>query len=210
VPDSTQRRRFLNNENEDTTDAQSDAPVHWNILVAENISKLGLQIQKELMGNILVSYLIEWCETIDVRRPGVAYLDTCIVYDSGTHNTAVVPKSPDANVYMNIPHNLLDPVLQSAAEDLMIFLEQTFWCNVDVFKCMQAAQALAKRGLNVDRCFIGLSPGGVGQSLYSALIARMHAALHAYFDPSIWFLDEELRKQVEQFVGCMILTGRVV
>jgi hypothetical protein len=197
------------NDGEDTTDAQGDAPVHWNILVAENISKLGLQIQKELMGTVLISYLIEWCETMDVRRPGVAYLDTCVVYESGSKNTAVVPKSPTANVYMNIPHSLLDPVLEASAENLMVFLEQTFWGNVDVFKCMQAAQALAKRGLNVDRCFIGLSPGGVGQSLYSALIAKMHGALHAYFDPSIWYLDEELRKQVEQFVGCIILTGRV-
>ena len=40
----------------------------------------------------------------------------------------------------------------------------------DVFLCCQAALALAKRGFNVDRCFMGESPGGVGQSLFPLLI----------------------------------------
>ncbi len=52
--------------------------------------------------------------------------------------------------------------------------------------------------------------GGVGQSLYSSLLANTYGPLHTYFDPSIWYLDEELRKQVEQFVGCVLLTGRSV
>ena len=38
---------------------------------------------------------------------------------------------------------------------------------VGSFAVRQAAIALAKRGENLDRCFIGVSPGGVGQSLYS-------------------------------------------
>ena len=37
----------------------------------------------------------------------------------------------------------------------------------------QAALALAKRGENIDRLFIGISPGGVGQSLYTANLAAM-------------------------------------
>ena len=73
---------------------------------------------------------------------------------------------------------------------------------------MNVAQALAKRGLNIDRCFIGISPGGVGQSLYSMLLAQVYKSSHAYFDPNMWYLDEELRKQVESFVGCIILTGQ--
>ena len=31
---------------------------------------------------------------------------------------------------------------------------------------------------------------------------------HSYFDPNIWHLDEELRKQVESFAKCFILTGQ--
>jgi len=80
-------------------------------------------------------------------------------------------------------------------DGLRCFYRQTFWANVEVFGCMQAAQALARRGENIDRCFMGLSPGGVGQSLYSMHLAAMYGSLHVYFDPSIWYHDEELRKQ---------------
>ncbi len=137
-----------------------EAPVHWNVITAENISRLGLQIQKELMGERLIAYIVEWCETPDVRRPGVAYQDTCIAYDTDGDNTKNIRKSPSNNVYMRVPHALLDPVGMDAANSLLRFYEQTFWCNQPVFACFQAAQALAKRGENLDRCFIGLSPGG--------------------------------------------------
>ena len=40
------------------------------------------------------------------------------------------------------------------------------------------------------------------------LLANVYKSAHCYFDPNIWYLDEELRKQVEQFVGCMVLTGQ--
>ena len=71
-----------------------------------------------------------------------------------------------------------------------------------------AALALAKRGLNIDKLFIGVSPGGVGQSLYSSLLHAMHEGSAAYFDPNVWYHDDELRKQVEQWSHCWILTGQ--
>ncbi len=119
-----------------------------------------------------------------------------------------VPKSPDNNVYLRIPHPLLDPVLDSMKRDIRKFYSESFWCNVQVLKCMQAAMALAKRGENIDRCFIGVSPGGVGQSLMSAHMAAMLGHLHAFIDPNIWYHDDELRKQVEQFVGRIVLTAQ--
>ena len=88
------------------------------------------------------------------------------------------------------------------------FYEQTFWCNLNVFKCFQAATAIAKRGFNVDRCFVGVSPGGVGQSLYSLHLSETYKHNHSFFDPNIWHLDEELRKQVGSFAKCFILTGQ--
>ena len=97
---------------------------------------------------------------------------------------------------------------KSANFELKKFYSQTFWCNVDVFRCCQAAIAIAKRGLNVDRCFIGISPGGVGQSLYSLHLSEMYKHNHVYFDPNIWYLDEELRKQVETFARAFIMTGQ--
>ncbi|CAE7889193.1 unnamed protein product [Symbiodinium sp. KB8] len=36
----------------------------------------------------------------------------------------------------------------------------------------------------------------------------MYKHRHSFFDPNIWHLDEELRKQVESFAKCFILTGQ--
>ena len=119
-------------------------------------------------------------------------------------------KGPQNDSYVKIPHPLLDPVMDANMERLQLFYERTFWCNLDVLKCFQAAIAIAKRGFNVDRCFIGISPGGVGQSLYSHHLSEMYKHNHSYFDPNIWHLDEELRKQVESFAKCFILTGQEV
>ena len=65
-------------------------------------------------------------------------------------------------------------------------LLKTFWAA--------EAQALAKRGENLDRCFIGVSPGGVGQSLYSTFLDAMYGPAHAFFDPNIWYDDQELNR----------------
>ncbi len=183
--------------------------VHWNIHTAARLCTVGLQIQKEMLQERIISFVVERCETSDMRKPGCCYVDACVLYDTApdTH-LAFVPKSPANNVYVRIPQALMDPVLISAQAELQTFYSQTFWCNLDVFLCCQAAQALAKRGENLDRCFIGLGPGGVGQSLYSAHLAAMYGRLHAFFDPNIWYHDDELRKQIEQLVGCIILTAQ--
>ncbi len=186
----------------------TEAPVHWNILVAGALNRVGLQIQKEMLEERIISFVIEWCETPDVRAPGCCYVDVCVLYDSLGENARFVSKSPTNNVYLRIPHPLLDPVLDDAKQALRKFYSESFWCNVQVFKCMQAAMALAKRGENIDRCFIGVSPGGVGQSLMSAHIAAMLGHLHAFIDPNIWYHDDEFRKQVEQFVGRIVLTAQ--
>ena len=44
----------------------------------------------------------------------------------------------------------------------------------EVFQCCQAATALAKRGENIVRCFIGVSPGGVlEEQLFASLVASL-------------------------------------
>ena len=35
----------------------------------------------------------------------------------------------------------------------------------------------------------------------------MYGHNFAYFDPNIWYNEDEMRKQVEQLNGCFILTG---
>jgi hypothetical protein len=171
----------------------AETPLHWNFITATAISKVGLQIQRELLEERTISYLIEWCHTPDNRSAGVAFTDISVMYDVDGHNIKLVPKSPDHNLYLSVPRPLLDPVLEDARQELVLFYSQTFWSNVVVFKCFQAAIALAMRGENIDRCFIGVSPGGVGQSLYSGHLASMFGPLHTFFDPNIWYHDDEIR-----------------
>lgn len=38
----------------------------------------------------------------------------------------------------------------------------------------------------------------------------MYGANFAYFDPNIWWNEDEMRKQIEQLNGCFVLTGRVI
>ena len=52
-----------------------------------------------------------------------------------------VDRSPDNDIYVRIPHPLLDPVLASAEERLTHFYSTTFWCNAQVFQCQQVGCA---------------------------------------------------------------------
>ena len=125
---------------------------------------------------------------------------------------ACVPLTRDRvkNFYMRVPHCIHGQVPVNVRERLQKFYAQTFWGNEPVFRCCQAAQALAKRGENVVRLFIGLSRGGVGQSLYSAHLQAMYGHNFGFFDPNIWWDETEMRKQIEQYSSCCILTGQEV
>ena len=187
----------------------------WATNVAKRMGRMCHSLRSELMHEKLVSLLVEWCETPRAESSCVAYKDTCVAYlpdssdiDSKGPVLRHVRKSPSNNCYLYIPHSLLDPVEGSNCEKLIKFYSRTFWANKDVFLCCQAALALAKRGFNVDRCFIGESPGGVGQSLYSLHLDTMLAQNHAFFDPNVWYNEDELRKQVETFARCVVITGQ--
>ena len=145
------------------------------------MSKLSAALQTELLGNKLISYFIEWCETPTPRVAGVAYLDTLYLYDEGGRNiTFLSERKPDHNLYLGIRHPVcanLDPVLSDAIAKVQKAYDQTFWAIPEAFKFGQACQALAKRGRNVDCLTLYWGPGGVGLSLYSA---RLSAALQHF------------------------------
>eukprot|EP00439_Symbiodinium_sp_Y106_P048856 s193_g6.t1 len=173
----------------------------WTLDMAEKTWKVSCTLKQELMQTRMIALLVEWCESEDKRSSTICYDDICFAYDrpNSLHPVEVIRKGPHNNCYVRIPHPLLDPVLQANMQSLQMFYDRTFWCNLNVYRCFQAAIAIAKRGFNVDRCFIGISPGGVGQSLYSLHLSEMYKHNHSFFDPNIWHLDEELRKQVESF-----------
>lgn len=196
---------------EEPAQARNDGKpgVSWNLSLAKRIWKLCQCIRNEMMHDKLISLLVEWCETANARRPCVSFVDTCVQYDISRENHLMhVKKSALNDCYVYIPHPLLDPVLTQHNERLQKFYSQTFWANNDVFHCCLAAMALAKRGFNVDRCFIGESPGGVGQSLFSMHLDAMLGPNHGYFDPNVWYNEDELRKQIESFARCIVVTGQ--
>eukprot|EP00435_Cladocopium_sp_Y103_P008302 s3962_g2.t1 len=181
----------------------------WTIALAKRIWKLCQSVRNDLMHEKLVSLLVEWCETPHAQKPCVSYEDTCVQYDvSREIQLKHVIKSAENDCYVYIPHPLIDPVLATHTLRLQKFYAQTFWANNTVFECCLAAMALAKRGFNVDRCFIGISPGGVGQSLFSLRLDAMLGPNHSYFDPNVWYNEDELRKQVESFARCIVITGQ--
>jgi hypothetical protein len=86
---------------------------------------------------------------------------------------------------------------------------QTFWSLHPAWEAHQAAIALAKRGDNVDHMFLLWGSGGVGLSLISS---HLHAIfghdLHKFYDPNVFYTDEELRKQIEMLAGGILFTGQ--
>ena len=183
--------------------------VEWTVALGQTVWKVCQSLRGDMMHDKLISLLVEWCETPSVSGKCVSYVDTCIQYDTSQEQPVQhIRKSALNNCYIFVPHPLLDPVLQVHEERLQKFYAQTFWANRSIFLCNQAALALAKRGVNVDRCFIGESPGGVGQSLFSLHLDSMLGHNHGFFDPNVWFNEDELRKQVETYARCIVITGQ--
>ena len=182
--------------------APHNSSAGWPLFTAEMISRISAPLQEKMLDERRpMQYVAQWCGTPMQQVPGCAYEDICVRYDEEPErHVRLVTPSPDQNIYVRIPRSLRfsaeDPVLSAANVRLQKFLRETFWCNIDFYKCCMAAIALAKRGLNIDRCFIGESPGGAGQSLYSSHIAAVYARNHAFVDPNLFHNEEEMRKQL--------------
>jgi hypothetical protein len=51
-----------------------------------------------------------------------------------------VERSPVNDIYVRLPHRLLDPVPDDVRKRLHDFYAHTFWCNVALFRCNQAVR----------------------------------------------------------------------
>ena len=216
----TERRSFGRHEQEQAPvaeegRAEANKSCSWPSLTADMISRVAVPLQKDLLEERkLLQYVAHWCSTISPRCPGVAYADCCVLYDSTeAHITRLVAPSPDLNLYVRIAHPLQaytldDPEFKGARVRLEKFFRQTFWCNENFLQASMAALALAERGENIDRCFIGESPGGTGQSMYSSHLAAVYGRNHAFIDSNLFHNEDEMRKQLESFARCFILTAQ--
>ena len=186
----------------------------WYVAIALSVGRVGRGLQNQIIQNKLPSFYCEWCETPRPSSRGVAHPDVAFLYDVSEAPMRQTSKASDRkSIYIGIPHKIKaylgDPVLQEAADRVDRFYRQTFWANAAAYRVCAAALALAKRGLNVDQLFFFWGAGGVGLSLTTAhLDAMLGHSNHKYFDPQVFYLDEEMRKTVESLKGTIVLTAQ--
>ena len=53
--------------------------------------------------------------------------------------------------------------------------------------------------MDIVRAFMTLGPGGVGQSLNTALIVDVFGDMHGFVDMNVFYTEDELRKQADTF-----------
>ena len=145
----------------------------WYIFLAQTLSKVASQMQREILEGKLAGYYSEWCSTATPRVAGVAYRDYTVVYDEdGEPVTFLEDRAPENNIYIGLDANLLgfdmlriipllaevttdaelgtalakiDPVMMSNVSRWQEALRRTFWSCYDGLEYMQASEALAKR-----------------------------------------------------------------
>ena len=174
---------------------------------AKMVQRISVTLQRELLGTKIIKHYAEWCSSPRQASSGACFGDACLIFDASGRVTSV-DKTPCQNVYIHIPHNLHDPVLSDARQTVKRFLSSTFWGNSHALDCQLAAMCLVLQGMNIDRCFWTVGPGGVGQSLLTHLIDNAFSGLHAFLDTNVYYDDHELRKQAETLVHKLITTGQ--
>ena len=180
----------------------------WFILTAHNVQKMNTNLLNELTGTKVYQLLTEWCDTPRPEVHGFAYNDCVFVYDHDGNITFLSSRSADNNIYAGVDLPLMDTVMEENIAKTWDIYEKTFWANANGFQFCQACQELAKRGKNVEQLTLLHGSGGVGLSLMSAHLAAMYQDLHKYFDPNIFYTDDELRKVVDTLVTGRIFTGQ--
>ncbi|CAE7905850.1 unnamed protein product, partial [Symbiodinium necroappetens] len=205
-PASSKRRRGNAVAQEDASEEEKDDKP-WTEVMASTVGKLYVKLQSSLLQDHLIKYYVEWCRVDDPRKSGFCAQDICLVFDEDK-GLNQVRKSGSNNIYVFLPHRILDPVSADAKMRVHKFWQTTYWSNRPAFKCFTAALTLAIRGENVDRAFWGLGSGGVGQSLQTAHLEAILGSFHSCLDMNIYYSDEEMRKQAASLLGKLVVTGQ--
>ena len=144
-----------------------DAP--WTTQVIKAIIKCSCDMQNDLCGKRIVGIFVEWCDTPITRKP----TDGCwVLAEPDGRLQSVAPRAGN-DIDLAVPHPASDPVFEANKRRVVEFLRTTFFDNAPTLECQLAAMCLTLRGTNIMRAFTTLGPGGVGQSLNTALIANV-------------------------------------
>ena len=183
-----------------------DAP--WTTQVIKAIIKFSTDMQNDLCGKRIVGNFVEWCDTPIARKPGFSTTDGCWVFADPDGSLQSVAPHPRNDIYLAVPHAASDPVLESHKRWVIDFLRTTFFDNALALECQLAAMCSTLRGMNTVRAFMTLDPGGVGQSLNTALVANVFGDMHGFVDMNVFYTEDELRKQADTFTGKVVITGQ--
>lgn len=154
--------------------AASSESESWIANVSKRSWRVCHSMRAELMRERLIGLLVEWCETLRAESSCVAYKDACLELLQEDAEHKILRRVPKSPAsYWYIPRNLLDRDMEANCAKLCLFY----------------ARVLGQQGC------VSVLPGCVGQSLYSLR--------SAIFDPSVWYNEDELRKQVETFARCI-------
>ena len=112
---------------------------------------------------------------------------------------------PANSIHVSVKMSLACPLEQDIVPRLRTFLSSTFWRNA--MECVFAAAAFALHSCSVDRASWSSGPGGVEQSLMSHLIDATFGDMHRWLGMSVFYSDDEMRKQADLLVGALVVTG---
>ena len=176
-----------------------DAP--WTTQVIKAIIKCSCDMQNDLCGKRIVGNFVEWCDTPITRKPCFSTTDGCWVFGEPDGRLQSVAPRAGIDIYLAVPHPASDPVLEANRRPVTEFLRTTFFDHAQALECQLAAVCLTLRGTNIVRAFMTLGPGGVGQSLNTALIANLFGDLHGFIGMKVFYTEDELRAQADTFTG---------
>ena len=108
-----------------------------------------------------------------------------------------VGKSHRDNIYMHIERRITDPLADTALARLELIPSRTFYRNERALESAMGALSLFFVGYNVDRAFWSIGGGGVGQSLFTALVNNALYPKHGFFDCAALYQDDEMRIYVD-------------
>jgi len=201
----------------DTLPAEESVPVKgpWTYQFACHLNVAAARMEQLLYQRRLLQYYAEWCARPRPQLKGCGYVDCAYGYRAdGASCVSRLTPLQRRDLYLGIPHRLYghrlsDPVLAEARRRIKLFYSQTFWANANGYAACMAAMTLAKHGENIDRVFFMYGPGGVGLSLTTHhLDAMLGPVNHRYFDPQVFYMDDEMRKQVVPLVGAFVFTAQ--
>ena len=165
----------------------------WAERQAEFVATFRKRLIDELSADLFRRAYVEWTDA-PYRPAGPA-----IAFDDSYFGPSLVSegKKPDNNSYVQLNYGAIlpDPVMEKAYGRLRRFLHSCYYDNFPALKLYLALEALAAHYVNTKITLFFQDDGGRGKSALSLLRATVWEKLHTFADPSIFFAEEELRKQ---------------